>query len=201
MAKQSLIFAVTFVALFALTYVFMAAADALPEPVKTEPVETYQQPVYQQVVSPEAPVRVVAGKVGLDVSISNPDTTDVEALDNELLKGAIRYPTSALLGVDGTVLLYGHSSGLPIVHNQNFKAFNGIKNLKSGDTVSVYSAGQEYRYTVEEVVFAKALANTAEDVVELPTNGRYLKLITCNSFGSKADRYILTAVLEGVYPL
>lgn len=197
MGKHFIAFALTFVALFALTYAFMAAVDALPEPVSGDAslVEMPAQALSAQVA--EFPVRVAAKAIGLDEPVANPESTEVAVLDEALLKGSVRYPTSAQLGVDGTVLLFGHSSYLPIVRNQNYKAFNGIQKLKAGDTVSVYSATAEYRYAVTGV----RLANASEDVVELPSNGKYLTLITCDSFGTKSDRFVVTAEFAGAYAL
>lgn len=197
MAKSGISFAATFVALFMLAYLFMAAVDALPEPVSGTSSVAEGTQVEQTNAVAEQPVRVVAKKIGLAVAVSNTETTDVAALDELLLKGAVRYPTSAMLGEEGTVLLFGHSSYLPIVHNQNFKAFNGIQKLVKGDTVSVYSATTEYRYTVVGV----RLANASEDVVELPATGKHLALVTCDSFGTKSDRYVLTADFAGAYAL
>lgn len=199
MGKQFISFGLTFVALFALTYAFMAMVDALPDPVRSADTSNGTDP--SQIVETsgvaEMPVRIVAKTIGLDKVVANPDSTDVEVLDAALLKGAVRYPTSAPLGVDGTVLVFGHSSYLPIVHNQNFKAFDGVQNLKAGDTVSLYSATREYRYAVTGV----RVANATEGVVELPSNGQHLALVTCNSFGSKSDRYVVTADFVGAYEL
>ncbi len=209
MGKSSLSFAATFVALFALAYVFMAAADALPEPLNTSNSGDMSSPVLTVPVSvgpalrasddtsPELPVHVSAKKVGLDVAVSNTESVDVDALDALLLKGAVRYPTSAMLGEQGTVLLFGHSSYLPIVHNQNFKAFNGIQKLVAGDTLSVQSATTEYRYAVVSV----RLADASEDVVELPATGKHLTLVTCDSFGTKSSRYVVVADYVGAYAL
>ena len=145
----------------------------------------------------EIPLRIVAKSIGLDKTIANPSSTDVEVLDAALQGGTVRYPTSARLGEEGTVLIFGHSSYLPIVRNQNYKAFNGIQKLKAGDTVSVYSASAEYRYTVTGV----RLANAAEDVIELPSTGKFLTMVTCDSFGKKTDRFVVTAKFEGAYTL
>lgn len=181
----------TFVVLFALTYFFMAAVDALPEPPEGAAEETPagEEQSAQVLYAAELPVRVAARSIGLDESVANPESTDIAVLDAALLKGAVRYPTSAQLGQDGTVLIFGHSSGLPVVHNQNFKAFNGIQNLKAGEIVSVYSGAMEYRYAVTGV----RLANAEEDVIELPSSGKFLTLVTCNSFGKKTDRYVVMA--------
>ena len=198
MAKQSTTFALTFVALFALSFVFLAGMDSLPEPIEPVSTASVQSQVRTDAVQvAEAPTRIVAASIGMDNNVLNPESTDVEVLDAALLQGTVRYPQSALLGVDGTVLIFGHSSYLPIVHNQNYKAFNGIQKLKVGSTVSVYSATSEYRYTVKSV----RLANATEDVVELPATGKYLTLVTCDSFGTKSDRFIVTAEFAGAYVL
>jgi LPXTG-site transpeptidase (sortase) family protein len=206
MAKRFITFLATFVAVFMLHIVVLGMADALPEPIEAAEVVAEGSNTTAVNIAPgasataatataELPVRVVAKSIGLDVAVLNPNTTDVKALDEELLKGSVRYPDSALLGTEGTVLLFGHSSYLPIVRNQNFKAFNGIQKLKVGETVSVYSDGSEYRYAVTGV----RLANAKEDVVELPATGQHLVMVTCDSFGTKSDRYVLTADLLGVY--
>lgn len=189
----------TFIGFFLLTYLFLAMMDSLPETTQSAPateqvVET-QVPVVSEVV--ESPVRIAVKKIGLNVTIENPTSTNIEVLDAALLKGAVRYPTSAQLGQEGTMLLFGHSSYLPIVNNKNFKAFDDIQNLVAGDSVSVYSAGKEYRYSVTGMRKAKA----EEDSVELLATGKHLALVTCNSFGTKSDRFVVTADLSGVYEI
>ncbi len=69
--------------------------------------------------------------------------------------------------VDGTVLIFGHSSYLPVVYHQYYKTFDGIQNLKVGSIVSVYSGTLEYRYSVTGV----KVADATQDVVQLPTTG------------------------------
>lgn len=190
-------FAITFIFLFFLTYLFLGAVDALPNP----PEGTTHEPAATQQNIPadtrELPVRVVIADIGTDWNILNPTEVDLDTLNAAVDKAPIRWPTSALLGTDGTVALFGHSSHLPIVHNQAFKAFNNIEKLVAGQIVSVYSATTEYRYKVVGV----RVASATEDVVELPADGKYLVLVTCDNFGSKSDRYVVTANLEGAYAL
>lgn len=188
-------FVATFFLLFALMYGFLAVVDALPEPSHSLTHTTNNTVVKSS--QPEAPVRVVAPSLGLDVSVSNPSSTNVDVLDVALLKGSVRYPTSALLGVDGTVLLFGHSSYLPIVHNQAYKSFNRIQDLKVGEMVSVYSGTREYRYKVAGV----RVANATEDVVELSATGKHLVMVTCDSFVSKSSRFVVSADFVGTYAL
>lgn len=200
MAKHFTLFALTFVALFAITFTFLAMVDALPEPLSedTSALQETQVPIAPaEIVTPELPVKIVAKTLDMENPVLNPESTEIAILDEALLKGTVRYPQSAMLGVDGTVLIFGHSSYLPIIQNRNYKAFNGIQKLKQGDIVSVYSDTTEYRYSVTSV----RLADAEEDVVELPNNGKFLTLVTCDSFGKKTERFIVTAAFEGAYAL
>ena len=206
-------FAVAFAALFAVSFGFLSLVGATPDTTpKTDIIQASLGATTTantaggraagqagQRVSgvAEAPVRIVVKAVGIDVKVSNPASTAIDALDQALLSGAVRYPTSAGLGVQGTVLVFGHSSYLPIVHNQSYKAFDGIQNLKTGDTISVYSGAHEYRYGVVGV----KLADANQDIIELPQTGQHLTLVTCNSFASKSNRFVVTADLVGTYPL
>jgi len=192
-------FAGAFVLLFTLSFTVLAVADALPEPVKSDSAHeagTDSSSVVE-VANPESPVRVVAEAIKLDVTVSNPSSTNVHVLDAALLKGAVRYPTTALLGEEGTMLVFGHSSYLPVVYNQAYKAFNNIQKLEKGDIVSMFSDSIEHRYKVVGV----RVADSEEDVVELRTTGRHLVLVTCDSFTAKTSRFVVTAEFVGTYSL
>lgn len=192
-------FAGAFVLLFTLSFIVLAAADALPEPVHTTDVEE-ESPEAEgtvAVANPEKPVRIVAAGIELDAPISNPGSTNVHALDAALLKGAVRYPTTALLGEEGTMLVFGHSSRLPVIYNKAYKAFNNVQNLKKGEIVSVFSETHEYRYKVTGV----RVADATEDVVELRSTGKSLVLVTCDNFTSKTSRFVVTAEFVGTYAL
>lgn len=140
--------------------------------------------------APELPETIAIPALNMTATIANPATADIEALDALLLKGAVRYPTSAKLGEAGNVVLFGHSSYLPIVYNQAYKTFNGIQKLVAGDLITVSSAGTAYTYRVRSV--AKENVNGAAGI-ELATSGRVLTLATCNSFATKSDRFVVTA--------
>ena len=89
----------------------------------------------------------------------------------------------------------GHSSNLPVIYNKAYKAFNNVGKLQYGDTISVYSATQEYRYSVTRV----DLANAEEDVVEMPQTGRHLVLVTCDTLTKKSSRFVVYADFVGAY--
>lgn len=177
-----------------LTYL-LARLDLLPQTpaptVQSAPEvslssQTVPTPPVEQ---PELPVKVTIPAISLSAPINNPDTTDIPTLDKLLLSGAVRYPTSALLGQAGNVILFGHSSYLPVVLNQAYKTFDGIQKLKSGDSIEVDSADRAYVYAVRSVT-----RESAEDaVIPLSVPGRVLTLSTCDSFGSKTDRFVVVA--------
>lgn len=200
--EQRTAFAVAFASLFILSFIFLSGVGATPDPIHPavidEPAIANSVAIAQTAsTTPEAPVRVVAKDIGLNVSVSNPTSVDINVLDDALLQGSVHYPTSAELGVDGTVLLFGHSSYLPIVHNQVYKTFDGIQNLKPGQIVSVYSADREYDYSVVQV----KVADATQDSVELNPIGKHLTLVTCDSFATKTNRFIVTADFVAAYAL
>lgn len=145
----------------------------------------------------DLPTKITIPEIDVDATIANPTSVNTTSLDAALLHGAVRYPTSAKLGEEGNVVLFGHSSYLPVVHNSAYKAFNGIQKLEKGDRITVSSAGRAYVYAVTAVYAAKA----DEDAIPLTKEGHTLTLVTCDSFASKQDRFVVTATLVESYPL
>ncbi|MDO8741999.1 MAG: sortase [bacterium] len=184
-----------FAAVFLGSVIILAKYDLLPEmsPVASAPSVTLSSNPSSvrssKPAAPEFPTKMEISKIGLAVTIENPSTTNIVALDALLLSGAVRYPTSAKLGENGNVVLFGHSSYLPIVRNQAYKAFNGIQKLAAGDIITVYSSTATYSYRVKSVT--KESANDAG--IPLSVTGRVLTLSTCDSFGEKSDRFVVVA--------
>lgn len=202
-------FVVTFFVIFLSSYALLAWLDFLPEP-QTETgavIEAVSEEVENAASSsesvpeetkPEAallapvfPDMVYIDALDRSVPVLNPTSRAIADLDAALLYGVVRHPDSATLEQTGTVFVLGHSSYLPSVLNPNFQAFNGIQNLKFGDTVRLKSGDQEYVYRVDRVYRARA-----QDVtVPIAGDLKRLVLATCNSFGSVDDRYIVEAGL------
>ena len=201
-------FFVAFFIVVTITYAFLYALDFYPEPVieekniestvvensddlSNESVKEVKKEVFAT-VSP-LPNKIVFDSLDKEVEVLNPDSRAVVDLDEALLSGAVRHPDSATFSKDGNIFILAHSSYLPNVMNKNFQAFNGIQKLTWGDKVRLYSDDAEYIYRVEKVYEAKA---TEVFVPETPGEAK-LTLATCNSFGSKDDRYIVEATLIG----
>lgn len=181
---------------FVLSLYTLASADLLPDAPKSAPVaEAAASPVVVSAArvvaqaTPELPTKITIAKINLSATIANPETTDPSVLDALLLKGAVRYPTSGKLGVAGNVVLFGHSSYLPIVNNPAYKTFDGIQKLVAGDTIVVYSADKEYVYKVRTM----NKENISDAAIPLSVSGSVLTISTCNSFASKSDRFVVTA--------
>ncbi len=198
------------VIIFLITTVLLAFAGIIPDAQPTisssasvVPAVTFTStPVVSAHVVPlkvhtENPIRIVIPSVGVSASVSNPNTTNAKILDKELLSGAVRYPHSALLGERGNVILFGHSSYLPVVWNPAYKTFDGVQNLHKGARVLAYSSTTVYEYAVDSV----EKKNTTTGAINLSVTGKILTLATCNVFGKKSDRFIVTAHFVKSYPI
>lgn len=139
----------------------------------------------------ELPAQIIIDKIGVNATIANPTKSDIETLNDELLKGVVRYPGSGTLG-QGNMFVFGHSSHLRVINNQAYKAFNNLEDLDIGDKIRVRSRTKEYIYTVRSV----ALADSEEVWVDLSTEKNMLTLSTCDVFGQKQDRYVVQAIFE-----
>lgn len=197
--ERKLAFSLTFLAIFFVTFGVLSAIGAVPEvSVRSDESAIAGLSTDSAQTLAEEPVRVVATSVNLDDKIANPVSADIAALDRALLKSSVRYPGSALLGEEGNVLLFGHSSYLRTTLNPAYKAFNDIQKLKTGEIVTVYSATTAYEYRVSSVKFVKV----DDGVIDLSKRGtRRLTLVTCNSFADKSDRFVVEAEFVGSYPL
>lgn len=142
------------------------------------------------------PTRISIPSVGIDLPVQNPATTDVDTLDALLQNGPARYADSAGLGAKGTMIIFAHSSHLPIVHNKMFQAFNQIPNVKSGATIDILGQdGKDYIYSVDNV--EKASTNDGTTIDLSPSEGTRLVLVTCDTLTGKSARYVLTAEFVG----
>ena len=207
--EQRVVFFFVVVGVISITYGIFFIADFLPEE-KADVVVEEQVPVTETEIIVDTPIDVKEEVVdplpisiifdaldGKHVTILNPDSGTVEALDSALLSGVVRHPESADFKEVGTIFLLGHSSYLPVVRNKNFQAFNGIQKLKWGDTIRLQSSDIEYVYSVERVYEAKA----TDAEVKIEKGDAKLVLATCNSFATKDDRFIVEAVLVGSHPV
>jgi LPXTG-site transpeptidase (sortase) family protein len=89
------------------------------------------------------------------------------------------------------MFIFGHSSNWPVVHNQAYKTFNGIGTLENGDEIFVYTIDKVYKYVVSSV----KLVDSSQAYVSFDASDTMLTLSTCNSFGTKEERFVVEAKL------
>jgi len=171
-----------------LTFSFLYLFGLVPDEFKIV-VGRFQGKEYTGNQTGEVPLKIEIPKIGVSAEVYNPATTTVSVLDDYLLKGAVHYPGSALLGGNGNVFIFGHSTGFIVVNNQAFKTFNNLKSLKVGDLINVYSDKNDFVYKVSSV----KLVSAEKELVEFNSSGQKLTLSTCNTFGAKAERYVVEA--------
>ena len=178
-----------------------AAETTSPEPVADHVVlsdlpELGDAPGAVQEAPKVLPKRLKIASIDLDLPVQNIESHDIQTLDTALKDGPVRYEDSAQLAEAGNMLIFAHSSHLPIVHNQMYKAFNRIPELKADDTITVVGEdGKEYLYTVTSV----RKTDADEAVIDLsPTQGTKLTLSTCDTLTSKSSRFVVEADFIGV---
>lgn len=155
------------------------------------------------IVMPVAPVGYLPERIEIPslnkvLPVSSPQSRDVAVLDKALLKAVVRYPGSGLLGKEGNIFIFGHSTGYRTVRNEYFKAFNGIQNLDTGSIIKLYGEGKVHLYKVTSVTHVDA--NDALVDLRVSPGERKLTLSTCDSFGAKTSRHVVEAVFFAEYP-
>lgn len=138
------------------------------------------------------PERIKIDSVEMNLPVQNPATVDLDKLDALLQNGPARFATSATLGdTKGNVIIFGHSSHLPIVHNKMFQAFNQVPNVKEGSTITIEgSDGKTYVYSVRSV---ESMTAEKSALIPLTYDGGELTIITCDTLTGKSARFVLTA--------
>lgn len=199
-------FLLVFFFIVLVSYALLYAIDFIPEPLEELPPPPESSVATENDSESEAeielpytgvsdadplPVSITFDSLDKTVTVLNPTSRKVADLDNALLSGVVRHPDSADFANTGNIFILGHSSYLPNVFNKNFQAFNGIQNLTWGDTIRLRSSDTEYVYQVERVYKAK----TSDVTVPVTSGEAKLTLATCNSFGTKDDRFIVEASL------
>jgi len=143
------------------------------------------------------PERLIIEKLDKDLKVINPQTTDLNVLDKEMMHGVVRYPESGTLGEGGkNIVIFGHSARIPGYYGA-YRNFNDIETLVEGDTIVLQSSGKEYVYRVSRVY--KKDANT--DDLALDTSNNKLTIVTCDGFGKRSDRWIVESDFLGSYDL
>lgn len=118
----------------------------------------------------------------------NIEKATVEVDSNDLSKGLVHLPKSALPGEKGNVFISGHSALSPIF---SFKKalFANLTDLKKGDQIIADVLGVKFKY---EVYSLTVVDPSDLSVIKTPDNtGRYISLMTCVPPGLNFKRLIV----------
>lgn len=158
--------------------------------------EFFSEPVLAEEIVGVLPSRIQIPAIELDLPVQNTQSRDMETLDVALKDGPVRHMDSALLGEEGNVLVFGHSSHIPVVRNPMYKAFNRVPELSAGDAIRISGEGKEFLYSVISVKQVDA----EEAIIDLSKNGvKRLTIVTCDTLTGKSARFVLEAELVGEF--
>jgi len=205
-----IIFLISLIGLFLVGLVpeeIKGARDSLFKISEANPRELFSAPqITLETDEPDAPsvadalnfpTRVIIEKIGVNAPVSNPESRDIAVLDNALLSGAVRYPTSGLPGGNSPLFLFGHSTTFSTVRNHAYKTFNRLENLNIGDAIKVEAGGLAYQYLVTSV----ALVDQDAELIEFADGDNGIVLSTCNTFGQKSERIVVKGRLVESRPI
>jgi LPXTG-site transpeptidase (sortase) family protein len=193
-------FAILLVALIAMGFVPKGVSEPVQETVAALTLQNKtpkEQPVADFVTPTASGPEIAIPAVGIHAGLVFPKSTNVDALNNALTAGVVHYPESPRPGEVGNVFLFGHSTGLKVVHNKNFEALNNLKNVKPGDAIRVRYDSRDYLYVVQTVRGEKAGAAK----VDFNTKEKILTLSTCNVWGGHEARTVVEAKFVRSYPV
>jgi LPXTG-site transpeptidase (sortase) family protein len=119
------------------------------------------------------------------------DSTQVLVDSNELSKGLVHLPGSALPGERGNIFISGHSR-LPQFSSKNEKAFfANLTDLKKGDEIKVSAESGQFKF---QVIGMKVVDPKDLSVIAPPdTQHRYITLMTCVPPGLNTKRLVVLA--------
>jgi len=116
------------------------------------------------------------------------DKMDVWVDTNDLSKGLVQLPGSALPGEKGNVFISGHSA-LSQFFALKSVPFSKLSELKKGDQIIVETPGSKFTYRVSDF---KVVDPTDLSVIEAPeSQGRYISLMTCVPPGLNLKRLVV----------
>jgi sortase A len=126
-------------------------------------------------------------------------TQDPVQFDQDLTRGVVHYPGTAMPGENGIVYVSGHSSDYFWKNHPYKQVFAKINALQPGDDIFVDVYGNDgkiynYRYSV----VAETIYAPDDQRQFLDNSGAKLNLSTCWPIGTQKDRYVVTAELQNL---
>lgn len=143
--------------------------------------------------------RIIIPRIGKNiplVDISMTRSFDFDHMENifmqELEKGVVRYPGSAVPGEKGNAFIFWHSSNYPWLKGDFNDVFALLDNVEFGDQIIVFYNQKKFVYTVRE---KKIVRPGDVKVLERNPEARELSLMTCWPIGTTLKRMLVFAEL------
>lgn len=107
---------------------------------------------------------------------------------NDLTRGLVHLPGSALPGERGNVFISGHSAVTPLISLKT-AFFSKLSDLKKGDEIIVEAEGTKFTY---QVIDLRAVDPKDTSVISPPDKmGRFITLMTCVPPGLNFKRLVV----------
>lgn len=129
-------------------------------------------------------------KLGIKADLSFPLTDSKEEVEKALIGHVMFFPGSAYPGEKGDVFLLAHSA--PNNWPWDYKIFNTINQLETGDTILVYFNNRLFRYNVVKNFIIKP----GETIVPTSVGQYSIHLLTCWPPGSSKNRMVVEGGME-----
>lgn len=145
-----------------------------------------------------APIRILIPAIGLDAQVVPAKLLKVKvsgylfdqwAAPDQFAVGW--HPTSAGLGEIGNTVLNGH-------HNDHGEVFRRLVELKSGDSIMIFSQQGVFSYTVTNTMILQEVGVTLNQRMEnsrwiAPSTDERITLVTCWPYESNTHRLVIVA--------
>lgn len=142
-------------------------------------------------VAPTSTPEVIIPKINVEIPLVGFDlqSTDENAVENDLEDGVVHYPTTVAPGQKGNTAFFGHSSN-NIFNPGHYKfAFALLHDLVPGDTFYLTYNGTVYAYQVYDKQIVSP--NDVAVLDNVPNKTATATLITCDPPGTSINRLVV----------
>lgn len=165
------------------------------KPPKQTNYQTFQNPDQKSV---DEPIRIIIPAIGLDAPVMRAKMLKVKVSGYIFDQwsapeqpAAGWHPTSAVLGKVGNTVLNGH-------HNDFGEVFKHLVDLRSADTILVFSENSVFTYIVTNKLILQEVEVPLTERMQnsrwiAPTNDERLTLVTCWPYESNTHRLVIVA--------